>query len=441
MKKLWILTAVLLCSTAAVAADRVSFRLDSRYGVLPVQRAVTLQVVLEITGMDGGALESGPLDLAIIIDRSGSMSGGKLDDVKTAALQLLDRLSDRDRVVLISYASEVKVHLDGIAADRSGKQRLAEEIRSLTPGGITALGPAMIEGFAALTRLERTRDRTAHAVLLSDGRANHGLTDPDALGEKARTAFYRGISLSTLGVGMDYNEDLMTKLADEGGGRYHLIANSDEVGTVLEKELLGLRRTVAKSIRIRLYPGDGVSVNKIYGYAARQKNGFYEISVGSIAAGQKRSILVSLDVAAGAAGRRIVTGCNLLYSQAEGNGRWVDRKAVRQLALQQARDEAHFKASEDRSVAVRAVAVFSADRIDAAMKAVSARQFQQAKSILVREEARLKKIADRYQAKKLQLQLQQVRKALKQLERAKSDYSYRKRYLKMQKQDAYQLQK
>lgn len=443
MRKILFVMFVMLTVLPAVlfSAPPVRFQLDSRYGMLPEQGPLELQVVINLVGGQGADDDNGPLDLAVVIDRSGSMSGKKLEDVKTAALQLLDRLSDKDRVTLISYSSSVEIHLNGVAADSDGKDRLAAEIRSLNAGGITALGPAMIRAFKNLRSMERTRDRSAHVVLLSDGRANHGITDPDVLGERARSAFLDGISLSTLGVGMDYNEDLMTKLADEGGGRYHFIKNSDEVAKVLEDELQGLRSTVAKSIRLRLYPGEGVQVKQIYGYAAVQKSGYSEISVGSLAARQKRSILVSLAVDSRQVVRRLVARCEVLYQVTAGKGVWQKKQQVESLTLRQAKSAAQFAASENSKVAVRAIRVYSADRIDAAMKAVTARQYKKAKKILRQEETRLRTALRKRFVQPLKKQLQLVQKAMQQMKRAQNDYRYRKRYLKEQKSQMYKLKK
>ncbi|MEZ4464879.1 MAG: VWA domain-containing protein [bacterium] len=142
--------------------------------------------------------------------------------MKAAGLQLLEALGPSDRVTLLSYSDQVLTHTVRQAVDGRGEV-LRQALLAIDANGGTALGPATAEALDLLERGGDDTGRTAHVMLLSDGLANVGEQRPDVLGARTAAGFRQGVTFSTLGVGVDYNEDLMTRLADAGGGRYHFI--------------------------------------------------------------------------------------------------------------------------------------------------------------------------------------------------------------------------
>jgi Ca-activated chloride channel family protein len=195
------------------------------------------------------------------------MSGEKIRDVKAAALELVDTLEATDRVTLISYSSGVSRLTTNLPANETGKATLRNHILRLGSGGSTALGPALFDAFAALTSTtSSTESRMSHVILMSDGLANVGEQRPDMIGARAAAAFRQGVSVSTMGVGLDYNEDLMTKVADQGGGRYHFIKESNAIAGILSDELKGLVATVARNVVLKFESPIGARVLKVFGY-------------------------------------------------------------------------------------------------------------------------------------------------------------------------------
>ncbi len=164
------------------------------------------------------------LNVAVVLDRSGSMAAeGKIQNAKAALRALINQLDCDDIFSLVIYDDVVDVLRPAArVGDRESLRRLVDDIQ---PRGWTNLGGGMVEGFEQVERYAR-RGYTNRVVLLSDGLANQGITDPAELGRIAREHRHRSISLTTMGVGLEYNENLMVSLANNGGGTYYFIESS-----------------------------------------------------------------------------------------------------------------------------------------------------------------------------------------------------------------------
>jgi Ca-activated chloride channel family protein len=224
-----------------------------------------LNVLVKLQASEAKEKKRPPLDLAVVIDTSGSMRGDKLRDSKRAALELLTTLRPEDRVTLIAYASNVNRLSHRLLVDNEGKETLRTLIMGLRSTGSTALGPALFDAFSALQTIESTMN-LRHVILMSDGLANVGEKRPSVIGARAAAAFRAGISVSTMGVGLNYNEDLMTQVADQGGGRYHFIKDSAQIAGILGEELNGLVGIVVWNVVFRFTGSDGVILSKAFGY-------------------------------------------------------------------------------------------------------------------------------------------------------------------------------
>ncbi|MCA9547801.1 MAG: VWA domain-containing protein, partial [Myxococcales bacterium] len=294
-------TAPLALATGPLAPQTkgpVSIQALTRFKTVHVgPDGAELDVLVRLKGDGAVPAERAPMDLVIVLDRSGSMRGDKLVAVKSAALKLLDRLGKDDRVTLISYSDDVTVDALGGPTGPSGRA-LRDALMRVSAGGSTALGPALFKAIEQLERGDRGEARMAHVMLLSDGLANQGEQRPEVIGARAAGGFRVGVSVSTLGVGLDYNEDLMTRVADQGGGRYHFIKDSEAVAAVLNDEMNGLVATVARGVELEL---KGVQVIKAFGYPSDVVDGVTKVRVGALGAGQVREVVLRVKVPAGVA--------------------------------------------------------------------------------------------------------------------------------------------
>lgn len=417
----------------ALAVDLVP-----QYGKLLAGGEQAIHLLVRLEGQGDAPAARPPLDLAVVLDRSGSMQGDKIRAVKQAALELLDKLGPDDRVTLISYSSDVRTHTTRLPVDAAGKKTLREALLALQADGMTALGPATVQALEVLEQAQG-ETRMAHVLLLSDGLANVGERTPAALGARAAAGFNRGVSLSTLGVGLDYNEDLMTKLADQGGGRYHFIRDEAAVSAVLDDELKGLVATVARGIELELATTGGAELLKAFGYPTTTDDGVTRVRIGAVGAGQKREVVLRLRAPAVAPPHLDLGKLAVHFTDiaADGQIRRVDVP----LRLEVTAEAAEHEASEHKDVTVRVAEVESAEQLEMAASAAERGDFDAAGSTLQIAIDDLKQKVQRAPSPKLQKQLESLEEARREVGQARHSDEGRKGYSKKYKARAYSNKK
>ena len=256
MKKhsLFLLTALL-----AFAGGQPGFAKKKKAPVLP---EVKLKVELDRTVLPAGKAERAvlkisldpeqvvreeanrpPVNLAIVLDRSGSMRGEKIVQAKEAAIQAIRRMGAKDRISIVAYSS----HAETIASAQSAKnaEKLVDLVRQLQAGGGTALYAGVNQG-AAEVRKNLDGEYFNRIILLSDGLANEGPSSPADLIRLGRALVKEDISVSTVGLGAGYNEDLMTGLAKEGQGNLYFAETSKELPGIFDAEIGDALNVVAR---------------------------------------------------------------------------------------------------------------------------------------------------------------------------------------------------
>lgn len=392
-------------------------------------------VLIRLRGEGEVRGERPPLDLAVILDRSGSMAGDKLLAVKQATLDLLKELRPSDHLTVIAYDDVVEVLSERVLVDAAGAGQARTAVLALSDRGGTALGPGLYRGLEILAAAKRGERELAHVMLLSDGQANVGEQDPDVLGARAGEGFRGGISVSTLGVGLDYNEDLMTKIADQGGGRYHFIQGTEAIPRVLADEFAGLVATVAASVTLELRPAPGVQVVRVFGYPAREEQGATRVPVGSLAAQQVREIVVRLRVAS-VTGEETALGVLAMHaSDLSQQGRRVQGELA--LALRASADAEAVRRSERTEVTVRVAEVESAAQLEAAARAVDSGDYDKARQVLKDSLSALETQQAATPSPKLAGQIAELKEAESGLDKARSSAQEQKIYLKEKKAKAY----
>lgn len=407
--------------------------LDRRFAPLDVH------VLLRLRGEGEAAPQRPPLDLAVILDRSGSMAGEKLRAVKQATLDMLKELRPVDHLTLLAYDDVVDVLVERAPADAAGIDAARKAVLAIHEGGGTALGPGLYRGLEILEKAKRGESELAHVMLLSDGQANVGERNPEVLGARAAEGFRGGISVSTLGVGLDYNEDLMTKLADQGGGRYHFIQGTEEIPRVLSDEFAGLVATVAAGITLEMRMAPGVELLKVYGYPTREENGVAKISVGSLAPKQVREIVVKLRVNFGPGEEAALGVLALQASDLTRQGQKVESSLA--LAVATSTDEAQIRASERTEVTIRVAEVESAAQLEEAARAVERGDYETARKVLQASVEALEVQQKATPSPKLVRQAKQLKEAETELDAAKESAEMAKIYRKKTKATAYQVGK
>jgi len=253
-----------------------------------------------------------PLNVGLVLDRSGSMNGGKLEGAKDAAAHVLDQLADGDRFSLVSYASDVSVNMAPTVMSPHTRRVARSAIDRMYAAGGTFLAGGLD---AACRQVRRSLDGQAMArvVLLSDGMANVGETSPYRLASMASAYMEQGVSITTMGLGYDYNEDLMTALAVNGGGEYYYIEHSRSLAQSFGRELNAFGATVGRDVELNLELPAGVRVDNVYGYRHQQQGRQVRVKLSNVAAGQKRRLLMTLTPPSGRGGSFVVANPTVSY--------------------------------------------------------------------------------------------------------------------------------
>jgi len=206
-----------------------------------------------------------PTDTIVVLDRSGSMGeDNKWRYATQAVYSLLDQLTPDDRIALITFDTQARINSRLLRATEANTLELTRAVRSLRPGGHTNLGDALLlaEGIASDSNRAERRSRI---VLLSDGLANRGIVNPTELGSISRRIADRGSIVSTVGMGLGFNEMLMASLADHGMGSFHFLEDLESLGTLLAGELSDSRLVLADGSELRIHLPKGVEIEDVAG--------------------------------------------------------------------------------------------------------------------------------------------------------------------------------
>ena len=350
-------------------------------------------LVVDLSARDAVAGTRAPMNVAIVIDRSGSMQGEKLARAREAAHGLVARLSGVDRVALIQYDDSAQVLVPATAADDVGKSRLYAAIDSISDGGSTnlhdglVLGRDQVLGGLAPGRVNRV-------ILLSDGQANVGVTDTASLARVASDASEKGVRISTIGLGVDYNEDLMEALGREGRGQYYYVRDASGLETVFAGELRALQSTVATAAELRLEPAcDGTRVLDVYGHTFRRDGNAVVVALADLSGGDQRKVVVRLQVPALRVGAEAAVVATLSFAPAAGGDR---RQVATAVGVEVSADVAVVDHSVDAPTLAKVEQVQTATSVRKAAEAYDRGDQQGALQIISNQRAQSQAHASKY---------------------------------------------
>lgn len=237
----------------------------------------------------------GPMNLALVIDRSGSMdSPDKMPYVKQALRIFLQSLRSDDIVALVTYGSTAEVLR---SAQPVGDGRWIDTtINSIAIDGDTNLHAGMMLGFTEVTK---TYDpsRNNRVILLTDGIANNGVTDPAQIAADALAYTERGIYLSTIGLGLDFNDGLLIQLAEQGQGGYSFVDSAQELDRIFRTHAAGVKQRVASDLSLTLIPAQGVQLIGLTDYKETPPAEGAHILLPAVGAGDSAVMLAQFQVA------------------------------------------------------------------------------------------------------------------------------------------------
>jgi Ca-activated chloride channel homolog len=256
-------------------------------------------LTVDVQGVEVPGARRAPVSMAIVIDRSGSMSGFKLSQAKQAARQLVSQLTADDRLAIVHYGSDVK-SLDGMAATVENKGRMLAYIDGIWDEGGTNIGAALAAGRDALAKA-KSDYRVNRLLLVSDGQPTEGVTEFGGLTSAVKDIRSLGISVSSLGVGDDFNERLMTAIAEVGAGAYGYLQDASQLGQIFQKDLNAAGTQVARGVTVTFEVPAGHKLVQVLGYSqvsreARAGGESITVALPDFAAGQAERVVVQLSV-------------------------------------------------------------------------------------------------------------------------------------------------
>jgi len=268
------------------------------YDLLPLNHPMRLRVLLRLVGSaHSQAAKRRTMNVGLVIDRSGSMAGDKMRYTKLAAEMLVNNLSAQDILSVVQYDDRIEVLLPPEYVTR--KDVVKQAVRRLEARGSTNLSGGWLEGCRQVDS-RRTDDLTNRVMLISDGQANQGIVEVDKLAVLAEEKAKLGISTTTMGLGKDYNEDLMTAMARAGNGAYYFIESPESLPAIFQEELNGLLGVVAQNITVQVQAtADGVRfIGQMNDYPSEQIAQGSLIRLGDAYAEEVKAMVLEFDLPA-----------------------------------------------------------------------------------------------------------------------------------------------
>ncbi len=288
-------TAILLAAVP-VRASKVTMTVDLTNPLVEsgAKRTVVLKVALQAAEREQ-ASKRPPVNMALVIDKSGSMQGERIQQAREAALAAVDRLRDDDIISVVAFDDNVTVLVPATKA--SSRAEIRRGIEQIQAGGSTALFAGTSKG-AAEVRKFLEREQVNRVILLSDGQANVGPSSPGALGELGGSLMKDGISATTIGLGLGYNEDLMVRLARESDGNHSFVENANDLVSIFDREFGEAMSVIAQDVQIRIDCGAGVRPLRTLGRPSEISGQTVITQLNQLYGGQERYLLLEVEVPA-----------------------------------------------------------------------------------------------------------------------------------------------
>ncbi len=275
------------------AADPVSLMLRPVTPHAPTAGGDTYVIATVTGGAKPQETARRPLNLALVLDRSGSMSGDKLALVKNAALHLVHQLDARDRVAVVVYDDTVDVLIPSMPVTPDALPTLSMALAAVQTGGSTNLEGGWRAGVQQVAaRIGRMPGALHRVLLLTDGLANVGITETGPLSSLAKGTASLGVVTSTFGVGTDYDEQLLAAMAEAGGGNDYFIPNKEGIHPTFQAELAELLSVVAEGVSVTINFPQGAAVKLLNpNIESKAAAGHVMVPVGFVSAEESRDLV------------------------------------------------------------------------------------------------------------------------------------------------------
>ena len=279
-----------------VLADTTEIKLSANMAtaVMEADKRQTAFLKVSLTGFDVDEQQARiPANIAIVMDKSGSMRGQKIDYARQAAIYAIKQLNKDDIVSVVTYDSQVNVIIP--ATKVSDKATINRLIRSIQADGNTALFAGVSKGAAELRKFI-SENQVSRVILLSDGLANVGPRSPSELGQLGMSLSKEGISVTTIGLGLGYNEDLMTQLAGFSDGNHAFVEKPSDLVKIFQYEFGDVLSVIAQDVNIIIECGENIQPIRILGRKGDIIGNKVSIRMNQLYSGQEKFVLMEVEV-------------------------------------------------------------------------------------------------------------------------------------------------
>ena len=239
-----------------------------------------------------------PQAIVFVVDRSGSMGGGRLDLIKNAIGEMIGQLNPHDFVSVISFDERVENHLPLRQKGNLNTAELRRELAQLEPRGATNIELGYRHGLAEAAKAPDGVE--GQLILLSDGHANRGVKDSTELGQLAALATEHLVATSTMGIGTGFDEELLTRIASSGQGNHFAAVKVEEAVAGLQDEIDGLLQRSLRNIKCRVIAVHETALKAIkpVGYVQSKRNvpEGIEVTLGELVSGEERGYAFALEM-------------------------------------------------------------------------------------------------------------------------------------------------
>lgn len=260
-------------------------------------------------------------DMIVVLDRSGSMAAdNKLPYAKEAVRNLIGRLQADDRFALITFDSTAVVNTALVQVSDPMREQLSRQIASIRPGASTNLSDGLLKARGLLEG--QSTERSRRILLLSDGEANVGIVDPQELAKMVASFSKYATVVSTIGMGLGFNETLMASLADYGMGNYSYLEHLSTLGDILQKDLQDAKQVFASASGLSITLAKGMTITDAGGYPMdlTSQLGTARIMTGQLLAGSRKRFVVTMQVSTEHTGDLPLGQVTLQYTSNRGDG-------------------------------------------------------------------------------------------------------------------------
>ncbi|POT54882.1 hypothetical protein C3432_25215 [Citrobacter amalonaticus] len=375
------LTLGLLATTAGAqqTAPKVAIKSELASPVVLENTQDKNYLKVSLTGFPLNATKRSPINLALVIDRSGSMSGDRIEQATEAAVMAVNTLSAQDMLSVVIYDDVVDVIVP--AAKLGNKEKLIHQIRErLTARGGTALFAGVSRGIKETSKY-LDKAHVNRIILLSDGQANVGPSSTSELAELGKIAARKGIAITTMGIGNGYNEDLMAAIAQYSDGNHVFVQNTADLEKAFAHEFGDVMSVVAQDVVVEIKVADSVKPLRLLGREGNIRDNTVTVKLNQLYANQEKYVMLEVLPAKGSAAQsKPLADVNVRYDNlaTRQKDRWDEKMTITYTALASEVEKAQVE-----DVVVDSAIQKSAIQNEQALKLIDEGKMDEAKAVLM----------------------------------------------------------